>query len=402
VMILAGLNEGQWPQPATPDPWLAPVLRRQLGLAGLERQIGLSAHDFVTALGAPNVILTRAARSGSAPTVASRLRLRIDAMLGEGRPLDAAAMDYARIASALDACDAPKPFLRPAPSPPPAMRPRGLGVTEADTLLSDPFAFYARAGLGLFRIDPLDAAPSPAWRGTRVHDVLERWLKGDVQTRDEAVRLWRDLLASPGVGATLRGLWGPRLTEAVGWAADTVIAGRSQGRDPIITASEAKRSVNIDGITLTGKPDRIDRMPDGTLAIVDYKSGGKVNQAAMQNLHALQLGLLGAMAEMGAFTRSDDAVSTYEYWRLNKSPDKKQPGFGWIEVPFPKKGEPAICADNFSGEAWHRLERALENWLHGGAPFTALLHPDYAMTADYAHLARVEEWRASVKAEGAE
>ena len=36
-MILAGLNEGQWPPIPTPDPWLAPMVRRKLGLPSSRR-----------------------------------------------------------------------------------------------------------------------------------------------------------------------------------------------------------------------------------------------------------------------------------------------------------------------------------------------------------------------------
>ena len=63
LMILAGLNEGVWPGLPSPDPWLAPSIRRALGLPGLDYRIGLSAHDFANGLGAPQVLLTRAGRS---------------------------------------------------------------------------------------------------------------------------------------------------------------------------------------------------------------------------------------------------------------------------------------------------------------------------------------------------
>src|SRR3546814_1038045 len=46
LMILGGLNEGTWPALPSPDPWLAPKIRHELGLPSLERRIGLSAHDL--------------------------------------------------------------------------------------------------------------------------------------------------------------------------------------------------------------------------------------------------------------------------------------------------------------------------------------------------------------------
>ena len=40
-MMLGGLNEGVWPGTPAPDPWLAPRIRAELGLPGLERRIGV-------------------------------------------------------------------------------------------------------------------------------------------------------------------------------------------------------------------------------------------------------------------------------------------------------------------------------------------------------------------------
>jgi ATP-dependent helicase/nuclease subunit B len=51
LMILGGLNEGVWPGLPAPDPWLAPRIRAELGLPGLERRIGLAAHDLASGAG---------------------------------------------------------------------------------------------------------------------------------------------------------------------------------------------------------------------------------------------------------------------------------------------------------------------------------------------------------------
>ena len=66
LVVLGGLNEGVWPGLPSPDPWLAPAIRRTLGLPGLETRIGYAAHDFASALGAPNVLVTRARRDARA------------------------------------------------------------------------------------------------------------------------------------------------------------------------------------------------------------------------------------------------------------------------------------------------------------------------------------------------
>ncbi len=174
LVVLGGLNEGVWPGLPSPDPWLAPAIRRTLGLPGLETRIGYAAHDFASALGAPNVLVTRARRDARAPTIASRFWLRLEALTG-GMRRDA---DKAMLARRIDAATAYAPAPRPEPSPPAASRPRSISVTQVDRLKADPYAFYARAVLKLSAWDAVDAEPSAAWRGTLVHAALERLDEG--------------------------------------------------------------------------------------------------------------------------------------------------------------------------------------------------------------------------------
>ncbi len=98
LMVLGGLNEGVWPGLPAPDPWLAPKIRANLGLPGLDFRTGLAAHDFASALGAPRVLITRARRDSRSATIASRFWLRLQAMTG------GLAHDHVleRIAAALD------------------------------------------------------------------------------------------------------------------------------------------------------------------------------------------------------------------------------------------------------------------------------------------------------------
>ena len=84
-MCLADLNEGTWPPDTRSDPWLSRPMRLELGLNLPELRVGLSAHDFAQALGAPEVILTRAAKQAGAPTVRSRFLQRVAAVAGEER-----------------------------------------------------------------------------------------------------------------------------------------------------------------------------------------------------------------------------------------------------------------------------------------------------------------------------
>src|SRR6202011_365046 len=77
LLVLGGLNEGSWPGPAEHDPWMSRPMRRRFRVAVPERSVGIAAHDFAQAFGAPEVALTRAARQEGVPTVPSRWLLRL-------------------------------------------------------------------------------------------------------------------------------------------------------------------------------------------------------------------------------------------------------------------------------------------------------------------------------------
>jgi ATP-dependent helicase/nuclease subunit B len=378
LMILGGLNEGVWPAAPAPDPWLAPKIRANLGLPGLDYRIGLSAHDFASALGAPEVLITRARRDNKAPTVASRFWLRLQAMTG-GLPHDTR---LERLARELDDMGLPKSIDRPAPRPPAEHRPRKISVTSVDRLKADPFAFYAQQILRLRRMDPVDADHSAAWKGTAVHEVLEQWLEEDDCTPERLEDRARILLEGDTIHPMLRALWQPRLMEAIRWIAELERENRDKGRRPV--RAEAEGRAMLDGVEVYGKADRIDRFADGALAVVDYKTGKAPKQTAVDAGFALQLGLLGLIAEAGGFDGTAGRTASHEYWSLTKYGDK----FGRKFCPDAKLGG----AEAFLDHARRHFAEAAAKWLKGDEPFTAKLHPAFAPYGEYDQLMRLEEW----------
>ena len=377
LVILGGLNEGSWPGLPAPDPWLAPKIRANLGLPGLEYRIGLSAHDFESALGAKQVLITRAKREGRSPTVASRFLLRLDAISG-GLPREIA---LERLTSALDDPGFPKPVGRPEPCPPAEQRPDRISVTAIDRLKADPFAFYAQAILRLRELDPVDADHTARWKGTAVHEVFERWLNDDECDPDRLRPRAEQLLAGEAIHPMLRALWAPRLLEAIDWMAELERDNRSNGRKPLV--AEATGEATLAGITVHGRADRIDRLPNGRLAIVDYKTGKPPSKKAIEAGFALQLGLLGLIARAGGFGAASGEPEAFEYWSLIRDRDR----FGKCVSADKDMG-----SDEFLAHAYRNFAEAAAKWLTGTEPFTAKLNPAYAPYGDYDQLMRLEEW----------
>ena len=383
LMILGGLDEGRWPATTQPDPWLAPGIRRLLGLPAPERQQGMAAHDFASALAAREIVVTRAERSGGDPAVASRFWLRLAALAGDlpdpapdGAPLT-------RLAAELDVpAGGAQPVGKPAPKPPAEDRPRRISVTAVDRLARDPFAFYANQMLGLSALDPLSAAPDPRWRGTRVHRLFEDWVRGGA-TRDGFEAELGALRDDPALDAIARAFWLPRIEPALRWAAARVWdAGE---RKPL--AVEAQGEIGVDGVTLHGKADRIDRDEEGRLAIVDYKSGGAPSaKAAFEKLDN-QLGLLGLIAREGGMKGVEAApVEALEYWSLR--PDRRAGGAGKVSNTYGPRSD-LKSAEAAIDHAADALAALAALYLFGDAPFVPGEGAGYG---DYDQLMRRDEW----------
>ena len=392
LVICAGLNEGSWPQSPGPDALLAPGVLRALGVPGADFRIGLAAHDLAGAMGAPEVVLSRAQRDTEGPTLPSRFLLRVEALLGDmvdsHREL--------RIPALLPALDrAPKPapeYPRPMPSPTAEQRKVDIKVTALDRLLGDPFQFYAAEILRLRKLEPLAADPfnDPALRGTLVHDILDAWHKARVSEPDLPIRTFAETkLAEAQVHSLFKGLWQPRILAALDQFEEWVDTAAKEGRQVITT--EANGAMQVNGITVRGRADRIDRLEDGSLAIVDYKTGSPPSAAQAEAGYALQMGLLGLIARDGAFAKGSvfGVPSHFEYWSLAKKTGK----FGFRDEPI-KTGRKrsGLTPEEFLPAHERFLDLAIGKYLLGSAPFTAKENPDYPGYADYDQLMRLEEW----------
>ncbi|MCB2013980.1 MAG: double-strand break repair protein AddB [Sphingobium sp.] len=386
LMVLSGLNEGTWPGLPAPDPWLAPRIRQELGLPGLEQRIGLAAHDFASALGAPRVVITRSRRSANAPAIASRFWLRLQAIAGDNLKQ---ASEYAHLADTIDRPEKHEPSKRPQPRPPLSLRPEKVAVTQVDRLAADPYAFYARHILKLQPLDLIDADPGPAWRGTHVHKILELWFREDDCAPDKLEGRARAFFRRSEVHPVLRALWLPRLLASFRWISEQVTSDMAAGRH--IELVETEGASDIAGIRVSGTADRIDTMPDGSIAIVDYKTGKPPSAAQVKAGFALQLGLLGAIAERGGFPdlKGTKSASKFEYW----STGKDRQAFGYRKEPTKAGGSDKIVAtEELTSHAVAHFTQAADKWLTGAAPFTAQLNPDLPSYGEYDQLMRLEEW----------
>lgn len=401
LLILGGLNEGKWPPETDSDPWLSRPMRQRFGLPLPERRIGLSAHDFVQSACAPEVVLTRALKVEGTPTVASRWLLRLKTLVGAPEEVEAArAARYLGWMQRLDWDGVAHPVAPPSFAPPLSARPRELSATDIELLVRNPYGVYAKKVLGLRALDPIDAAPGAADRGSFIHQALDDFVTAYPEKmpdnalealHDFGKKAFGDTLDEPIVAA----FWWPWFEQIADWFVGFERERRQTTKTVLSEARGRWTFAAPNGpFTLTAKADRVDRLPDGSLSVIDYKTGAVPRQEDVKLGLSPQLPVEAVIAEEGGFEGVPPApVSELAYWKLGGAAAGK---LQLVRVDEEEGGIAALVAAARDGIA--SIVAAFDNpetpYLCRPRPFA---EPRFD---DYEHLARFKEWAAEGEAEG--
>ncbi len=394
LVVLGGLDESIWPLATDSGPWMGRPMRARFGLPQPELRIGRVAADFLlVACAARHAVLSRASRRGGAPTVPARWLTRLSTFLrgqtNDAHPKGLTLPETRAVAWAAE-LDQPEsaapPGERPRPNPPASVRPRMISVSDVAVLLADPYAYYASRILRLKPLEPLEAEIGAREYGDVVHAAMKHFV--DALPRHplspEAARaLWQQAteaaLADPLLRAALRAFWEPRLARIGTFVIDEEAAMRAA--QPIARShTEVKANLQLSGVTLHARADRLDVLADGTLRILDYKTGTTPSAKQVDAGTAPQLALEALLAMRGGFAPVEGRAAELAYWKLSGG---VPPG--------------AVVAlkeiDQLVEQAEEGFDRLAKTFLLGSRPFIA--RPDPARVfrgTDFDHLARRAEW----------
>jgi ATP-dependent helicase/nuclease subunit B len=393
-VILAGLDEKVWPPTVETDAFLNRPMRAELGLSAPERRIGQTAHDFVAALGAREVVISRAKKRAGEPTVASRFLLRMRAAAGAAaiQAAERRGETYIAYARALDEPEVVAPVKRPEPRPPVELRPRSLSVTRIETLRRDPYAIYAERILRLQPLDPVERELGPreageAWHGA-LQDFAERYPSAALppQARADLVRFARARFALLLADPSFEGMNWPNIEKAI----DFVLDFERRSRDEILRILVERPGKIVLPLrtgaefTLTARADRIDVLRSGGATLIDYKSGSPPGAKEVKIGLAPQLSLEAAILMRGGFEGLTSVKPERALYLKLGGPNggKEQPA----------GGEDADICD-LADQHFAGLEALLDQFACQSTPYLSRPMPKFASRySDYDHLARVKEW----------
>ena len=277
-------------------------------------------------------------------------------------------------------------FARPAPTPPVEHRPKQLSVTRINTLQRDPYAIYAERILRLTKLDMLDAPTDARQRGTAIHAALEDFEGAqEKKSPENLLTLLEDHLREAGQGEDE--ILSARAVNlrTITWYLNEWRGLRKNDVQNSWLERDGKLQFPFAGgsFKLTAQADRIELRKDGSLAIVDFKTGAPpTNQQIGAGLEQ-QMPLQAVIAEAGGFDGVPaKVISALEYVAFKAAP-------AVTEVKTKTKSASDLAADAKAG-----LETLLAGYADESQPYLSVPRIQFLSkyAGDYDHLARRAEW----------
>ncbi len=289
AMWVTGLSDDAWPLAARPNPFIPAALQRRTGVTEASAAAALALDKRITdgwRHSAKVLIVSHAMVEG---TDNSSEQARPASALICDFPLQAATPAVANYAESLQAVGVSHPR-SPIPDVTFLPLPTPTAVSGGSSIIRDqaacPFRAFARHRLSAKPLAVPAAGLDAATRGTLLHRVLSLFWK---QLRSQAALLAMEQ-------ETIAALVGIAVHQAIGEVrADgaQILVGRfaaiehmrlcqvvtawlavERERMPFDVADcEETRNVEVSGLSMRLQLDRLDRLHDGTYALIDYKTG---------------------------------------------------------------------------------------------------------------------------------
>jgi probable DNA repair protein len=338
ALWVLGLDEDHWPLTARPHPFLPSGVQRRLPIPETSREASLELDRRLTGAwrsAAPVVVFSHAQRL--AGSTDERV-LAPSALIGD---IPESAFALATEASLTTAIAASAQCESVGEAPPAAL-PEGTVVRGGASVLRDqaacPFRAFAIHRLGAVGLDAPNAKPDAQARGNVLHRALSL-LWTELQSRAGLDRADLATVISDAAETALAeaqrahplnfpgrlaALERERLTRVLAaWL--EVERGRN---DFSVIGNEIAREANVGGLSMRVRLDRVDRLHDGTVALIDYKTGEAKPAAWLgERPDEPQLPLY--------FASSDEMVSAVAFARVKRGAGFGFAGFSAVESLLP-------------------------------------------------------------------
>ena len=393
LVIISGLNDGEFPDRNFSQNWLNGKMRQDFGLPDFNQKTGVAAYDFCHYLANKEVIITRAQSKNNSLTLKSAFLLKLETVLkivGLDSYLTDCDLYYKQLLSLLSKALPRVRIAAPTPKPAAQYRPQEVSVTDIGKWLKDPYYIYAKRVLKLKKLTAIANQPSFAEFGNFVHQVLEDFIKDykniRVQDRLKALLNYgKKSFKSYLGGKEAELLWMPKFINIAGW-----FIGICEKMTDNISFAEAKGQIVINNVTIITKIDRIDiNYSQKQIIIIDYKTGSVPQNKAVEQGFEPQLALEAVILLHGNIINYSQlkeinslTVKDLQYYEL-KGKDKNN-----IRQLSQK-----IDIEKLVNTAREEIGKLIAIFNDENSAYICCPDPDIYLENDYHYLARIDEWQ---------
>jgi len=363
-ITIMGMNEGQFPVIKKEGSLIGSGKEKELGFPSIDVKIAEAASDFTEMLANSSVFLTRSGTLAGREQQPVRFLDNVD-LRGEEK--------YTRWFNQLRQSDY-QPEPRPVPNPNREHRPKSISVSGIEKLMRDPYAYYAEYILKLKTLDDIGTEFSNREFGNILHNLLSE-LNPKALGKNEFIEKMQNgfIQAFSNNHPSQLVFWDLHITRIAEWIWEYE---RSKGVN-WKSYHELKGTMEIAGIKVTARADRIDAAIDGSTEIIDYKTGRTPEKKAVMIGFYPQLPVEALIAQSGGFAIPEAKTLQIKYIQLQ---GKWQIG---KEMMVPANLEQTEAG----------LVRLINTYLTGNQPFFAINTEDQSgKTSKYKHLSRMDEW----------
>ncbi len=387
---VSGLTEENWPLKARPNPFLPVALQKKAGIpeAAAETSLALDRRLTEGWLGAAEEVVL------SWPEMDKDRQLLPSPLIADVPEGTLKLPSYGSYRDVLFSSHVLE-FVEDEKAPNLKFRTVKGGTRVLADQAACPFRAFARHRLGAEGLEAPSEGPDAMQRGQLLHTLM--------------AEIWKEVRTKEGLDLDLSGIISNSAKKAVQnlgiegrfaeleqkrlekLAAEWLEVERGRAAFEVVSIEE-KRTLVIGGLELSGRIDRMDKLADGTHALIDYKTGSRVTPHAWQGARPdePQLPLYAVTAQ--------EHISAVVFAKLRHG-DMKMAGFALRENEFPGVKQ---------AQSWDGLiagwKAEMENLATGFAAGAAQVDPKNGLATcrycDLQPLCRVHERLSALAEEG--
>ncbi|MDX1949367.1 MAG: PD-(D/E)XK nuclease family protein [Rickettsiales bacterium] len=330
--ILGGLTQGSWPRERF-SVWLTDKMKSDAALPNSDFFASLANHDFANLLHSKKVFLSFSQKENGELNTESPLVTRIKAF-AEANNINFSDKYYKNLLNEFENIHlekSPKTQNKPYPKPDISYRPRVISATEFETLIANPYEFYAKKILKLKQLDELERESDAKEYGNFIHKIMEEFsnfhqLEIEKITLENfnniIAKIYNDFLAKNLANET--------------WLLKTSIMAKEIVKiernicvciEKIINENSGKTTINIGNfeVLIKCKADRIEILEENNYSIADYKTGNIPNGKDFKNHKKPQILIEAVVLKNNGFDFQKESpteeinLDKIYYYKLSKS-----------------------------------------------------------------------------------